>query len=148
MAIPLSRRSAASATPSCRSTPRGAASLTRPPRARSANLRSTVTTVAVQGQISARVLSETVAPLLRSFASPRSRLRRRRSHPSILEGRSSWGMRSRRHVSTAVTPVADRESLRRTPRGNRRTGRPGDDLVFRRVRFRGLTSSPLGRPRS
>jgi hypothetical protein len=40
------------------------------------------------------------------------------------------GMPSRRHVSTAVTPAADRESLLRTRRGNRRAGRPGDDLAF------------------
>ncbi len=74
--------------------------------------------------LSAHYSSATVAPLIRRFASARSRLRRRRSHPGILQKRCSWGMRSRPHVSTAVTSVANRESLLRTRRGNRRTGRP------------------------
>jgi hypothetical protein len=37
-------------------------------------------------------------------------------------------------VSTAVTPAADRESLLRTRRGNRRAGQPGYDLIFVQVR--------------
>jgi len=73
---------------------------------------------------SVRVSRATVAPPLRRFASARYRLRRRRSRPSILQERRPWCARSRRHVSTAVTPVADRESLLRTRRGNRRAGRP------------------------
>ena len=39
-----------------------------------------------------------------------------------------------RHVSTAVTPVADRESLLRSRRGNRHAGRPAANSLFVSVR--------------
>lgn len=78
--------------------------------------------------LSARVSRATAAPLLRRFASARSRLRRRRSHPSILEERCWWDVRSRR----TCPPPSRRLQIAShcsTRRGNRRAGRPGDDLV-------------------
>jgi len=104
---------------------RGAASLTRHPPER---VRRTCESASRQLRCILiafpRCSRATVAPLLRRFASARSHLRRRSSHPSILQERCPWRARSCRCVSTAVAPIADRESLLRTRRGNWRAGHP------------------------
>ena len=75
--------------------------------------------------LSARVSRATVAPPLRRFASARSFLRRRRSHPSILQERCSWGRPvtsacfHRRHAgrrSRVIAPHSSRQPACRPPR--------------------------------
>jgi len=75
--------------------------------------------------LSAPISSATVAPPLRRFASARSHLRRRRSHPGILQERSSWGHAAttarvrRRHTgcrSRVIAPHSSRQPACRPPR--------------------------------
>jgi len=104
---------------------RGAASLTRhhPERVRRTG-ESASRQLQVNASVSQRRSGATVAPLIRRFASARSRLRRRRSHPSILQGTLLVGRAvtsahfHRRHAgcrSRVIAPHSSRQPACRPP---------------------------------